>query len=297
MMARELFTQFFSGSIAMSAMPARDLRNTLRNIEAKSKYTLHIACNFNVLFYGILDTDEIGTSHWYIRGVLLRKGALGVSGVLADEVRSPPCGLLARKGSANCVHSFDFSLPQVSERWLVLILVEIMSFLKRLHNEDNDTDDGTIDPELRLRTVRTAASAIAESIKSEQRAEKRKMQRKKSRFFRSLSERRRPHTAASAQPTATPPDSSHIPGVRRNVYVNRPLLPIDLGPDGEPLARYVRNKVRTSSTYHCPRFCSAPLAHQFTEYTIVTFIPKNLYEQFRRYAFRTPSPSHTPYQT
>jgi hypothetical protein len=49
-----------------------------------------------------------------------------------------------------------------------------MSFLRRSHPPpEPDTDeenDENIDPELRLRTVRTAASAIAESIRSEQRA-------------------------------------------------------------------------------------------------------------------------------
>jgi hypothetical protein len=122
-----------------------------------------------------------------------------------------------------------------------------MSFLKRHHDDrDHETDDDhdeTIDSELRLRTVRTAASAIAESIRSEQRAQRRKM-RKGSRFFRSLSERRKPNT---------PPDTSNdrrhtiVSGVRRNIYVNHPLPILEVDGDGEPLVRYVRNKVRTSS--------------------------------------------------
>jgi len=128
--------------------------------------------------------------------------------------------------------------------------IDIMSFLKRHQHEDDQTDDETIDPDLRLRSVRTAASAIAESIKYEQRAEKRKMQRKKSRFFRNISQKKRPHTASSNHSSTTSPDSTHIPGARRNVYVNRPPLPADVDQDGEPWAVYVRNKVRTSSTCH-----------------------------------------------
>lgn len=50
------------------------------------------------------------------------------------------------------------------------------------------------------------------------------------------------------------------------MYVNWPLSSSELDPKGEPVVRYVRNKVRTS------------------KYTVVTFVPKNLYEQFRRVA-------------
>ncbi|KAF8329253.1 hypothetical protein F5887DRAFT_1184248, partial [Amanita rubescens] len=52
----------------------------------------------------------------------------------------------------------------------------------------------------------------------------------------------------------------------RNVYVNQPLSAIEVDAHGEPIVRYKRNKVCT------------------TKYTIITFIPKNLYEQFRRVA-------------
>ncbi|KXN91577.1 Phospholipid-transporting ATPase DNF1 [Leucoagaricus sp. SymC.cos] len=143
-----------------------------------------------------------------------------------------------------------------------------MSFFKRHHHHDHDIDtdeenDENIDPELRLRTVRTAASAIAESIRSEQRAEHRKtMHKKRSRFFRRHHEKK----AASVVSADSSTPLKEIPGVRRNVYVNYPLAPEEVGSDGEPKARYVRNKVRT------------------TKYTILTFIPKNLYEQFRRVA-------------
>lgn len=55
-------------------------------------------------------------------------------------------------------------------------------------------------------------------------------------------------------------------GVRRALYVNLPLPSDLLNHKGDPIVRYVRNKVRTS------------------KYTIITFLPKNLFEQFRRAA-------------
>lgn len=121
-----------------------------------------------------------------------------------------------------------------------------MSFLRRNHpppeDDADEENDDTIDPELRLRTVRTAASAIAESIRSEQRAERRKSIRrgKASRFFRKQEKR-------TEEVTTEPSFAKEIPGVRRNVYVNRPLSAIESDSNGEPLARYVRNKVRTTS--------------------------------------------------
>jgi phospholipid-translocating ATPase len=53
---------------------------------------------------------------------------------------------------------------------------------------------------------------------------------------------------------------------RRSVYVNLPLPASDLDKGGEPAVRYARNKVRTS------------------KYTLITFIPRNLLEQFHRVA-------------
>lgn len=121
------------------------------------------------------------------------------------------------------------------------------SFFKRHQAADEpDTDeenDDTIDPELRLRTVRTAASAIAESIKSEQRAERRKTMHKRSRFFRRHTPEKKP-TPAPPEPTSS---ALKAPGPRRNVYVNYPLSAMEVDQDGEPKARYVRNKVRTTS--------------------------------------------------
>ncbi|RDX49470.1 phospholipid-transporting ATPase 1 [Lentinus brumalis] len=140
-----------------------------------------------------------------------------------------------------------------------------MAFFRR-RNEDIDIEDEVndagVDPELRLRTVRTAASTIAESIRQEQRQERRKSMRKKgSRFFRRGAEKRKETADSESTPT-----TAQIPGRRRNVYVNVALPMDELDHNGEPITRYARNKVRTS------------------KYTIITFIPKNLYEQFRRVA-------------
>src|SRR6266498_1489378 len=52
----------------------------------------------------------------------------------------------------------------------------------------------------------------------------------------------------------------------RQVFVNEPLSPVMLDKHGRPKQQYPTNKVITS------------------KYNIFTFIPKNLYEQFRRVA-------------
>ncbi|KAI6040739.1 phospholipid-translocating P-type ATPase [Pisolithus marmoratus] len=112
---------------------------------------------------------------------------------------------------------------------------------------DNDEQDNTIDPDLRLHTVRTAASTIAESIRSEQRAQRRKTTRtKRSRFFR---REKRPKTAESAVSDATSA-GPQVPGQRRNIYVNAPLSHSEVDQHGEPLAQYARNKVRTSTNIY-----------------------------------------------
>ncbi|KAF5313608.1 hypothetical protein D9611_010219 [Ephemerocybe angulata] len=144
-----------------------------------------------------------------------------------------------------------------------------MAIFKRSAVDEHDTDeeqDETIDPELRLRTVRTAASAIEEGFKSEQRAERRKSMRK-SRFFtagRSKPDKSPAPTAVAPQAALVPPTTTA--GARRNIYVNHPLSAMEIDHDGEPTVSYARNKVRT------------------TKYTLLTFVPKNLYEQFRRVA-------------
>ncbi|KAJ4469887.1 phospholipid-transporting ATPase 1 [Lentinula aciculospora] len=140
-----------------------------------------------------------------------------------------------------------------------------MSFLKRpstaRHSDSDDEEDDTIDPELRLRTVRTAASALEESIRTEEKAQRRKTRRRR-RLFGSRSEKKR----LPQETVETGAPSTEVPGARRNVYVNHSLGHSEFDQNGEPIARYKRNKVRTS------------------KYTIVTFIPKNLFEQFRRVA-------------
>lgn len=127
-----------------------------------------------------------------------------------------------------------------------------MSFFKRSQQSDvleADDHDANVDPELRLRTVRTAASTIAESIRSEQRAERRKsLRQKRSRFFRTKSVEKKGKAQVEDKPPPDAKPSTTIPGVRRNIYVNTPLTASEVDNHGEPLVRYVRNKVRTSST-------------------------------------------------
>ncbi len=122
-----------------------------------------------------------------------------------------------------------------------------MSFFRRHdHPDELDTDEennDAIDPELRLRTVRTAASTIAESNRQEQRAQRRKSMRKKGSFFRRNTEKRRQNSGDSDAPTSQP----SIHGRRRNVYINMPRPTDEKDSHGEPIVRYARNKVRTSS--------------------------------------------------
>ncbi|WWC62655.1 uncharacterized protein I303_105252 [Kwoniella dejecticola CBS 10117] len=216
------------------------------------------------------------------------------------------------------------------------------SYLNVDDTDDDVFDPQSIDPELRLRTVRTAHSVLAESIKSEALAEKRAKRR---RLFRSMrrkvsastssskkaskkkdvleeddredlasevggsNSRRGTVTTAhteggsdfgSSSTTTSPKKNSLIPGPpsevsspaappdislsdkikgkgkgkgkakapppRRTIYVNIHLPKDLLNGKGDPIIRYVRNKVKT------------------TKYTLITFIPKNLFEQFRRVA-------------
>ncbi|CDR88448.1 related to DNF2-Non-essential P-type ATPase [Sporisorium scitamineum] len=188
--------------------------------------------------------------------------------------------------------------------------------------------DPMVDPNLQLRTVRTAAASIAESHRSEQRRdERRKAKRANSlshKLFRGRTLRRQQQKGstlaqlvseeakkrrsdgpsgyhldsdaafASAQQGVVPdsaiaedasdekdqsqdavqPQSEPTgptmrkmkPRKRRNVYVNIPPPHSELRKNGDPAVVYPRNKVRTS------------------KYTIVTFLPRFLFEQFRRVA-------------
>ena len=126
-------------------------------------------------------------------------------------------------------------------------------FHRRTNNDDDvtdDEDDRSIDPELRLRTVRTAASTLAESAAVEQRAEKRRTlllnrKKKKGSFFRRGTEKKRP------APESVAPAAPAVPGQRRTIYVNKPLPISEVDSKNEPLVRYPRNKVRTTSKLLC----------------------------------------------
>jgi phospholipid-translocating ATPase len=126
-----------------------------------------------------------------------------------------------------------------------------MSFFKRrrhphpdqLAAEDHDTN---VDQDLRLRTVRTAASTIAESIASEQRAERRRSVRhhNRSKFFRSKLKHPEREQSSIPLPVLSP---VRIAGNRRNIYVNMPLTAMEVDRHGEPVVGYARNKVKTTS--------------------------------------------------
>ena len=124
-----------------------------------------------------------------------------------------------------------------------------MSFLKRHRNPDQiaaDDHDSNVDDDLRLRTVRTAASTIAESIASEQRAERRRSTRRnRSRFFRTKSAKYQDHEKTPSSLPNAP--AAQITGKRRNIYVNMPLIATEVDRLGEPIVRYARNKVNTTS--------------------------------------------------
>lgn len=115
-----------------------------------------------------------------------------------------------------------------------------------LDDPDTDDENDVVDPELRLRTVRTAHSTLEESMRTEDRLQRRKTQRRKRslRFFRR--EKKRPGKDGSGAALATP--AAAVPaGLRRSIYVNLPLPSNELDKYGEPVVRYCRNKVRTSS--------------------------------------------------
>lgn len=174
--------------------------------------------------------------------------------------------------------------------------------------------DPNLDPALRLRVVHSYAESIKDADRSEDRyqAKARRRRQHGSQFFTRVasklstrrSHRRAPRKAAhdavpvpdfppvgivdgdsdsEAQPKASmPPDAANstpdpkdksqkhgkkkAPPARRRVYVNVPVPPSELDKHGEPKTLYARNKVRTS------------------KYTLVSFLPKFLFEQFRRIA-------------
>lgn len=123
--------------------------------------------------------------------------------------------------------------------------------MRPIPDNPDDTDDerdDVIDPELRLRTVRTAASTIAESYRDEERVFRKRSRIK--RLFSSRSKDKRKEKSdrdEGARGDAQTQPATIINGQRRNVYVNMSLPPSERDAHGEPLVRYVRNKVRTSS--------------------------------------------------
>lgn len=143
-------------------------------------------------------------------------------------------------------------------RALPVSTLQSMSFLKRrrhahpdqLEADDHDTN---VDQDLRLRTVRTAASTIAESVASEQRAERRRSVRnKRSKFFRSKSTKSR-----ELETPVEDKSTIQIAGKRRNIYVNMSLSAMEVDRQGDPVQRYARNKVKTTSELGLD-FCIAP---------------------------------------
>ena len=140
---------------------------------------------------------------------------------------------------------------------------------RRPGQDEPDTDeenDDSIDPELRLRTVRTAASALAESAQTEARLERRKTKaRKRLKFFRSKDKKKASPDGLDVQA----PGAATAPvGKRRNIYVNMPLPPDERDSRSDPIVRYVRNKVRTTSTSSF-RVCMSCLSTSLIVFDVV----------------------------
>ncbi|KZO97443.1 phospholipid-translocating P-type ATPase [Calocera viscosa TUFC12733] len=135
------------------------------------------------------------------------------------------------------------------------------------HDIEED-DSADLDHDLRLRTVRTAASTLAESIHTEERRLKRRKTRRMALkiFFRRQSDKGKDRGKGAGEGEDQTGKPAVITGERRRIYVNAEIPLGDLDQHGDPIVQYPRNKIRTS------------------KYTIVTFIPKNLFEQFRRVA-------------
>jgi len=149
-------------------------------------------------------------------------------------------------------------------------------------DEDSTFDLFSIDLALRLRTVRTAHSVIAESIRVDDNAERRKRRRrmfsgmkrrgstitthgtKASRWTRHTSvtgtsdgEGVSDHGVTPKKPRAVPAPSAKspssgkgkgkaLPSQRRAIHVNLPLPAHSTKYSGDPITRYIRNKVRAS---------------------------------------------------
>lgn len=110
-----------------------------------------------------------------------------------------------------------------------------------------------IDPELRLRTVRTAASTIAEATRSETRREAWRRRRNKSMMRKGTLGRNFFRRGGAKEPAVTEDDPRDVPttpqvptidgkvlppaGKRRDIYVNLPLPPSSLDAKGEPVTR------------------------------------------------------------
>jgi phospholipid-translocating ATPase len=130
------------------------------------------------------------------------------------------------------------------------------SLFRRQNANDADTDEeddsADVDPDLRLRTVQTAASTIAESIRSEQRMHRRRTKRRKL-WGSKMSLNKKPPSNSGhesvVQEAATAATPASANGSRKNIYINMPLGPNDVDRQGRPINKYVRNKVRTTSTY------------------------------------------------
>ena len=118
------------------------------------------------------------------------------------------------------------------------------------HLIDDSVDEDlplNIDSDLRLRTVKSASGSIRESHRHDKYRERRRKKLKEVLNKKNIKDKFKKVT-----------NKSEPVKVRRNVYANIPLPSSQLNKNGDPIVRYVRNKVRTA------------------KYTLITFIPKNL---------------------
>jgi phospholipid-translocating ATPase len=71
---------------------------------------------------------------------------------------------------------------------------------------------------------------------------------------------------------------------RRNVYVNVDLPDFELDKRGLPSARYARNKGKSFASVQPSLQFKELLTVRTSKYTLWSFVPRNLSEQFRRVA-------------